>query len=467
MWVVQWLLQGVAIAAIATAAVRLVPPTSPRVRHRFWWLSLAAVLAVPWVPALLAPQAALAAVAGLDPSPRALTWEVTAPPAWLWTACLTLWAGSAFIGLLLLLADLRTLRTLKRSARPLPWPNSGRADNLQAAAPALRGVRLVVSDNLAGACATGFFAPCVIVSSRLAASLEPAALESIVRHELAHLERFDDWLRLGQRLVLAVAGLHPAVRWISRQIDIEREAACDRLVVERTGDPRTYARALTTVAELVNGVRSGAPLIAPGAMVAGAGLHARVVRLLCGRAEPSPQRVRATVVASLAALALAVAGVAALPPLVVIASLEAPVEALGLLPAGRLLRPHVPVLQARAVNAVVTAAVTAALPSAVRAAPVSDSLVPDQPPDSRDVALADAHSEVKDQLVAPDTLEAPARREVRIDLTMPDGTSSRFMGAIGVRASRLGSATGSTAARAGSAIGRFFSKGGQAVAERF
>ncbi len=473
MWVLQWLMQGVAIAVVATAVVRLVPPTSPRLRHRFWWLALAAVMAVPWVPALPEPVATLATVAPLVPSPHALAWEVTAPPAWLWTACLMMWTGSATVGLLRLLADLHALRRMKRSARPLRCPGSHRVDELRATAAALRGTQLVVSDDLAGACAAGFFAPRVIVSSRLASSLEPAALESIVRHELAHLERFDDWLGLLQRLVLAVAGLHPAVRWISRQIDTEREAACDRRVVEQTGDPHRYARALTTVAELMAGV-GRSPRMAPGAVMAGAGLHARVVRLLCGKSEPSPGRVRVTAVVTLTTLALAVAGVAALPPLVVIGSRDAPVEALGRLVAGPLPMRHVPeptivgprprmALQARAVRT----SVTAGLPVALQAAPVQHEHAPGEAADSRDTELAATRVELQDAPVAVDTLDVPARREVRIDMTLPDGTSSSLTDAIGVRASRVGRATGSTAARAGSAIGRFFSKSGLSVAERF
>ena len=75
---------------------------------------------------------------------------------------------------------------------------------------------------------------------------------------------------------------------------------------------------------------------------------------------------------------------------------------------------------------------------------------------------------VNDVLIVPaETLEVPARREVRIEPTAPDGSPFGVTDTIGARASRVGSATGGTAARAGSALGRFFSKGGQAVADRF
>ena len=461
MWVLQWLVQGLAVALVATLAAQLVPSSAPRLRHRFWWLALAAVVALPWMSNMVAPHAV---VTTLGAPVRALALEVTAPPSWLWTACVALWGSTTLVALGALLADLRALRALKGTARPLPWPTSRETDDLRATAATVRGARLAMSDDLAGACAAGFFTPRVIVSSRLASSLEPAALDAIVRHELANLARFDDWLRLLQRFVLAAAGLHPAVRWISRQIDVEREAACDRLVVEQVGDSHGYARALTAVAELTAGVRRTAPLVAPGAVVPGGGLHARVVRLLRDEMVPSPRRVRATAVASLATLALAVSGVAALPPLVTTASLEPSLSALASLPAGRALVSRWPELRGRAVPASRQAAA-----AVVRQVPAEPASVTPQPPSPWSTS-AEANAVEPDapaRLVAAETLDVPARRELRIDTGGPAGGAQGLGDAIGARASRAGAAVGSRAAHAGSALGRIFSKGGQAVAGTF
>jgi len=46
------------------------------------------------------------------------------------------------------------------------------------------------------------------------------------------------------------------VRWISQRIDLEREIACDDLVITATGDPRPYAACLARVVELSGGVRA-------------------------------------------------------------------------------------------------------------------------------------------------------------------------------------------------------------------
>lgn len=461
MWAVQWLVEGLAVAVVATVAVRFVPATSPRQRHLFWWLVLAAILALPWTPALIAPRDAVLAASGTASEPRALALEVAAPPAWFWAACLATWAAVAFVALLSLLADLRALHLLKRRTRPLPSPDSGVADVLRTHASAVRGARLAVSDELTGACAAGYIAPRVIVSARLASSLDRSALESVVRHELAHLERYDDWLRLLQRLVLAVAGLHPAVQWVSRQIDVEREAACDRLVVERTGDPLGYARALTSVAELISGNRQAVPRLAPGASITGAGLHARVLRLL-GAPEADARRVRTMVAASVASLAVALVGIASLPPLVGVASLE-PLLTLSSLPAGRTLRPRLPVVQARSAP---YASAAPSLDVSVPPQPATPQGVLEQPPPQASVARIE-EPDVEASSTAAELLEIPVRRELRMETIPAASPPAGAVSAIGTRAARVGSVAGSTAARAGSAIGRFFSNGGQAVAGRF
>ncbi len=72
-------------------------------------------------------------------------------------------------------------------------------------------------------------------------------------HEYAHVQRYDDWTKLLQVLIGAFAGWHPAVRLMMREIDFEREAACDDYVVDVTGAPRAYARCLTKVIEMMPG----------------------------------------------------------------------------------------------------------------------------------------------------------------------------------------------------------------------
>lgn len=458
MWVVQWLLQGALVAALATVAIRLVPSTSPRLRHQLWWLALGTVLVLPWLAPLLAPQA----VATL-PAARALSVDVAPPPAWLWDATVAAWTCSVLLACASLASELGALQLLKRVSRPLALRDAPMSEALYRSVPAVRNARLAVSDEVTGACAVGFFAPRIILSSRLLPGLDAASLDMIVRHELAHLERFDDWLRLLQRSVVAVAGLHPAVRWISHQIDIEREAACDRLVVDRVGGELLYARALTAVAELTAAVRQGVPHLAPGASIGAGGLQARVERIL-RQPRTTPGLLRAMSAGSVAVLALAVTFVAGLPPLVTVTALEPALRVLASLPASRAFMPQVPRLESHALRV------------AEPPAPADRGTQPEQPLTEPAPASGEAGPvpAADDTLAAPptalaDTLDVPERHDM--SRALADAALAAqpraLPGGVGARAARAGTAAGTSAARAGSAVGRFFTRGGRSVADRF
>ena len=68
-------------------------------------------------------------------------------------------------------------------------------------------------------------------------------------HEFAHLQRWDDWTNLLQKLVRTVFFFHPAVWWIEKRLSLEREMACDDVVLAETSDPRAYANCLVSLAE--------------------------------------------------------------------------------------------------------------------------------------------------------------------------------------------------------------------------
>ena len=68
-------------------------------------------------------------------------------------------------------------------------------------------------------------------------------------HELAHLRRRDDWTNLLQKILGALLFFHPAVWWIEKKLALEREMACDDLVLASTTSPRAYAECLVSLAE--------------------------------------------------------------------------------------------------------------------------------------------------------------------------------------------------------------------------
>jgi beta-lactamase regulating signal transducer with metallopeptidase domain len=338
--VLAWIVEGTAVAVIAALALQLMPRSSASARHLFCWLALLIVAAWPVWGAVLSPvvaeQAGISLSAAPDtsadggashsqggavgsrPTPTARFAVLLLPPVPepLLRAITTVWLSVMSVALMRLLLAWHELRQLTRAATPFPSALVKAMGHWEATRR--RPARLLVSDRIDGACAVGFWRPSILVSSRLVATLDLTSLESLVLHEQAHLQRGDDWLRLIQQIVLALAGLHPAVWWMSRQIDHEREAACDREVVARTGAPLPYARALARIAAAARR-SSWHVALAPAAILDRAGLARRVERLL----EAAPvSRVRLSTGAAAAATALvgAVASLSYLPPFVLIAA---------------------------------------------------------------------------------------------------------------------------------------------------
>ncbi len=85
----------------------------------------------------------------------------------------------------------------------------------------------------------------VLLPVRAMSGLSIEQIESILAHELAHIQRQDYLVNILQTLVEILGFYHPAVWWVSRQIRIEREHCCDDLAVKLCGNSMAYARALT------------------------------------------------------------------------------------------------------------------------------------------------------------------------------------------------------------------------------
>ncbi|WP_372766489.1 M56 family metallopeptidase [Pseudoalteromonas sp.] len=105
--------------------------------------------------------------------------------------------------------------------------------------------RLVISLTAQVPMAIGWIKPVVLLPANLASGLTIAQLEMLMAHELAHIKRYDYLVNLIQTFVELVLFFHPAVKWISKQIRIEREYCCDDIALHHCGNHLHYARALT------------------------------------------------------------------------------------------------------------------------------------------------------------------------------------------------------------------------------
>ncbi len=90
----------------------------------------------------------------------------------------------------------------------------------------------------------GFFKPVVLFPIALATQLDAKQVEAILIHELSHIRRNDYLINLVKTCIETLLFFNPFVWLTTKFIHIEREHACDDLVVNFTGTPVTYAHAL-------------------------------------------------------------------------------------------------------------------------------------------------------------------------------------------------------------------------------
>ncbi|MHA4896580.1 M56 family metallopeptidase [Pedobacter sp. PWIIR3] len=90
----------------------------------------------------------------------------------------------------------------------------------------------------------GYLKPIVLFPVALATQLDTSQVEAILIHELSHIRRNDYLLNLIKTVIETVLFFNPFVWLSSKLINIEREHACDDLVVRFTGSPLNYAHAL-------------------------------------------------------------------------------------------------------------------------------------------------------------------------------------------------------------------------------
>jgi beta-lactamase regulating signal transducer with metallopeptidase domain len=222
----------------------------------------------PGSPETTAPATSMGATLDhVEPRPTAASSSplLTVTMASPWPTLLL--AGWAIVaGLLvgrLVLATL-LLHRVRRDAATVHGRPRRMLDELTTKCPRRVEVALLSSADLTSPLVTGFIRPAIILPSGLAESLHDRDLASVLRHELGHVVRRDTWTNLAERLAITVAFFHPAVHWLVRRMDFEREVACDDFVVSGAAGARSYAACLTRLAELAIGRRVLLETTAPG-----------------------------------------------------------------------------------------------------------------------------------------------------------------------------------------------------------
>lgn len=210
------------------------------------------------------------------------------------------WALGALGGLAGLAVSLLRVRGLKkrshplegRFARELPWLTQNARED--------REIYLRLSEEIETPLAIGFRRPVILIPTKLATVDGLAAIEELIIHEHAHLDRYDDWTNLIGRAIERIFWFNPVVWIVGRRIALEREIASDDAVVARTGQPTAYASSLWQLAREMRMPEHA--VVAPGALFTRKQISIRIESLLSGGSAQAP---RPTVALAIGGAALA------------------------------------------------------------------------------------------------------------------------------------------------------------------
>lgn len=261
--------QGTLIVLLTLVGLRLFPAISAAARS-IVWLAALLLLALLNVLPLLRIHSAGAVVGHAALNARVLHVD----PRWS-IALATVWMLLSLARAAQLLRSAAALHNLSHCAEPL---------SINAIPSALlrhhegRQVQVCASTDVDRPSVVGFFAPKILLPVDLVETLSPATLEPVLRHEMEHLRRRDDWTNLLQKLALVLFPLSPALLWVERRLCEERELACDDGVLRATGARKAYASSLATLAE--HSLLSKGLTLALGAWDRRTALEHRIRRIL-------------------------------------------------------------------------------------------------------------------------------------------------------------------------------------------
>ena len=190
-------------------------------------------LATLWLPPFVVSGNALRT------PPAALNVLLSAVLAVIWGAGTILFFGLGLIRLI------RGLRAVRRQEAPFSIRDEARLDALAARlglAPGRVSGCYVPSTGWLGV--IGIFRSRIVIPEGLFSTLDEKEVESVLLHELVHVKRHDNLLRLFQAGVVALFWFHPLVWWLDRRLRWESESACDEAVLRVTGANRVYATGL-------------------------------------------------------------------------------------------------------------------------------------------------------------------------------------------------------------------------------
>jgi TonB family protein len=234
--IVTYALQIGALTIVAAIVPLLLKLEQPKTKLLYWQTVLLACFLLPGIRPWNRPMASgnvqvTTTIAIVAPRHVPAQFPFTSSELLLMALC----AGILVRGIWLCIG-FRCLRRYRRHSHPLsPVSSWGTEADLR------------ISNEVASPVTFGILRPVVLLPANFPA-LDAAVQEAILCHEILHVRR-NDWLfTLAEEAVRAVFWFHPAIWWLLGEIQLAREQAVDREVVEMTECRDRYVDALLAIA---------------------------------------------------------------------------------------------------------------------------------------------------------------------------------------------------------------------------
>ncbi|MEX2284649.1 MAG: M56 family metallopeptidase [Gemmatimonadota bacterium] len=260
------LVKGSLVLVAAALLTMLLRRASPALRHGVCAIATVSLLGLPivmaTVPELRVPLLPSKAAATTFPLGNLDRLETASPSTvvpmsgaasneqsagfernWPWA----LWLLGATVMVLWLVTGRAVLRGVRRRAVPATstWLNTLTEE--QSSLGMSSRVDVLISSEVSTPLTWGIRRPVIVLPAE-ASEWDDERRRIVMRHELAHVERRDTLTQVIAGIACAVYWFHPGVWWVSRRLRIERESACDDVVLAGGIKGTVYAGHLLEVA---------------------------------------------------------------------------------------------------------------------------------------------------------------------------------------------------------------------------
>ncbi|MFC1606487.1 M56 family metallopeptidase [Candidatus Latescibacterota bacterium] len=268
---ISLIVQSTLLIAVGFIAAHLLRRSTASVRHMVWVVTLCTLLIVPLISMISVEIDTMSPNMGVlpvytPPSPKTENFmkqtlsenkvtmhqtavSVASPTDFKWALMLLVYcAGVVFFLSTVVVSRFRLRRW---GTRGFPVADGDVKRIFSRARDHLgiwRNVDVIESSHITAPLTIGTFRPVVLIPKGMTTTMNETEIESLAIHELSHVRRFDSLIFSSVAVLRAVLFINPLVWYAARQVGEIAENACDDEVVDRVGDPITYAEMLTRLA---------------------------------------------------------------------------------------------------------------------------------------------------------------------------------------------------------------------------